>query len=72
VETPLVANPLVFHKSEICERSKTLKKKLAGMSERIGQVFASPKGVNPPSVSYTSVQGAASYRTRSMSKTVLI
>jgi hypothetical protein len=51
---------------------KHLKLKLAGMSERIGQVFANPKGVNPPSVSYTSVQGAANYPTRSMSETVLI
>jgi hypothetical protein len=45
VETPLVANPLVFHKPEICERSKTSEKKLAGMSERIGQVFGGQKQI---------------------------
>jgi len=60
VETPLVANPLVFHQQEVCERSKTSKKKLAGMRERIGQVFASPKGASPPFASYTNAVVAES------------
>jgi len=43
VETPLVANSAFLYQSKICERSKTSEKKLAGMSERIGQVFGEQK-----------------------------
>ncbi len=72
VSQTLVAHSSVFHQPEVCERSKTSKKKLGAKRLISGDWFANPKGVNPPSVSYTSVQGAASYRTRSMSETVLI
>jgi len=72
LEKDLVANPLVFHKSEICERSKTSEKKLASMSGTTGRWFVSPKGARQRSASYTNAVVAASYRTRSMSETVLI
>jgi hypothetical protein len=72
LEEALVAHSSFLYQSKICERSKTSKKKLGAKRLISGDWFANPKGVNPPSVSYTSVQGAASYRTRSMSETVLI
>jgi len=68
----LVANSAVFHQPEVCERSKTSEKKLGEKKLISGDWFGNLKGVNPPSVNSTSVQGAASYRTRSMSETVLI
>jgi len=72
LEKALVAHSLVFHQSKICERSKTSKKKLGAKRLISGDWFVSPKGVNPPSVNSTSVQGAASCRTRIMRKAVLI
>ena len=72
VETPLVAHSLVFHQPEVCERSKTSEKKLDVRRLISGDWFVSPKNVNPPSASYTNAVVAESWRTRSMSETVLI
>jgi hypothetical protein len=72
LEEALVAHSLVFHQPEVCERSKTSEKKLGAKRLISGDWFGNLKGVNPPSVSYTNVQGAESYRTKSMSETVLI
>jgi len=70
LEEALVAHSLVFHQPEVCERSKTSKKKLGAKRLTSGVWFVSQKGVNPPSASYTNAVVAASYRTRSMSETV--
>jgi hypothetical protein len=43
LEKALVAHSSFLYQSKICERSKTSEKKLAGMSERIGQVFGEQK-----------------------------
>jgi len=72
LEEDLVAHSAFLYQSKICERSKTSEKKLGGKKLISGDWFANPKDVNPPSVNSTSVQGAESYRTRSMSETVLI
>ena len=60
LEKALVASPLVFHKPEICERSKNSEKKLGGKRLISGVWFVSLKGVNLPSASYTNAQGAES------------
>jgi len=72
MEEALVANSAFLYQSKICERSKTSEKKLDAKRLISGDWFVNRKGVNPPSVNSTSVQGAANYRTRSMSETVLI
>ena len=72
LEEALVANSAFLYQSKICERSKTSEKKLGVKRLISGDWFGNPKGVNPPFVNSTSVQGAANYRTRSMSETVLI
>jgi hypothetical protein len=71
LEEALVAHSLVFHQPEVCERSKSSEKKL-DVRKRISGDWFGNLNVNPPSVSYTSVQGAASYRTKTMNETVLI
>jgi hypothetical protein len=60
LEEVLVANSSFLYQSKICERSKTSEKKLGAKRLISGDWFGNLKGVNPPSVSYTSVQGAAS------------
>ena len=72
LEKALVANSAVFHQPEVCERSKTSEKKLGVKRLISGDWLGNPKGVNPPSVNSTSVQGAANYPIRSMKETVLI
>jgi len=72
LEKDLVAHSAFLYQSKICERSKTSEKKLDAKRLISGDWFVSLKGVNLPFVNSTSVQGAASYRTRSMSETVLI
>ena len=72
LEENLVAHSAFLYQSKICERSKTSEKKLGAKRLISGDWFVSLKNANPPSVSYTNVQGAANYRTRSMSETVLI
>ena len=72
LEEALVANSAFLYQSKICERSKTSEKKLGGKRLISGDWFVSLKNANPPSASYTNAVVAASYRTRSMSETVLI
>jgi len=60
LEEALVAHSLVFHQPEACERSKISKKKLGAKRLISGDWFGNLKGVTPPSVNSTSVQGAAS------------
>jgi hypothetical protein len=72
VSQALVANSAFLYQSKICERSKTSEKKLGAKRLISGDWSGNLKGVNQPFVNSTNVQGAANYRTRSMSKTVLI
>lgn len=72
LEKDLVAHSAFLYQSKICERSKTSEKKLGAKRLISGDWSGNPKGVNPPSVNSTSVQGAANYSTRSMKETVLI
>jgi len=60
LEEDLVAHSSFLYQPEVCERSKTSEKKLGGKKLISGDWFGNLKGVNPPSVSYTNVQGAAS------------
>jgi len=72
LEEDLVAHSSFLYQSKICERSKTSEKKLDVRRLISGDWFVSPKNVNPPSASYTNAVVAESWRTRSMSETVLI
>ena len=72
LEEALVAHSSFLYQSKICERSKSSEKKLGAKRLIFGDWFGNLKGVNPPFVNSTSAQGAANYRTRSMSETVLL
>jgi len=72
LEEALVAHSAFLYQSKICERSKTSEKKLGAKRLISGDWFVSLKNANPPSASYMNAVVAASYRTRSMSETVLI